>query len=266
MKGLNRRRLAVLLLSGSLLVACGEDTPPPVVLSKGGDSGVGDRGDEDDPKADSVLLRPTLLVWHDFERSDDVIEDRSGNALDGSPKGTVISVDGPDGFGKAALLTGESGYVALSDDFPRSIGAVTVAMWVRTNDAETSLGPFTWITAGGQWGWGFKLGFSGGAEFYYNFGADSPYTRIAGPDSADGKWHHLAATVDESESVVYVDGARQDMGPGIAETLMASETQFPALGASVLEGGVTGYQTVAIDEFQVWTEALTEDEIDALRS
>lgn len=130
---------------------------------------------------------------------------------------------------------------------------------------EGVLGPYQHIGGhGGHWGWGFSLDVNAFVSFDYNFGSDSPWG-LAGGDLSDGEWHHLAATIDEAEAVLYVDGRRRHMLRAPLGALMAGSTQLPALGASVLEGGVTGLSTVTIDEFMVWSEALPPEEIQALR-
>tara|TARA_B100000424_G_scaffold68379_1_gene50718 strand:- start:299 stop:4282 length:3984 start_codon:yes stop_codon:yes gene_type:complete len=151
-------------------------------------------------------------------------------------------------IGTSALtFDGTDDQVVIADDNSLDFTtAMTMECWVKTTDAE---GTFV-VKQGGY----YRIEtVSGKASFLIYTGSNK---RVTGTSTVnDGKWHHIAATYDQTNMKIYVDGKLENT---LAETgtISTSSTQL-ILGS---EGSAT-YFTGSLDEIRLFNVAKTELQI-----
>ncbi len=175
------------------------------------------RGESADafPSAGAEEMRADAVAWWSFDETDGTdVRDRLG-AHHGSLIDRVDRSSGPRG---GALAFYGRGYVDLGRD-PRldlGTGDFTIHAWIATRQAR----PQVWVILDKRTTVGYHLY----RYHLYNYRgqlglqlADGLFTNFEGPFIADGRWHHVAVTVDRDRGDGirwYVDGtetgARQD--------------------------------------------------------
>ncbi|HSH10086.1 MAG TPA: sulfatase-like hydrolase/transferase, partial [Oceanipulchritudo sp.] len=171
--------------------------------------------------------------------------------------------------GKSVL--GLSSMGPLSQDRPR-----TVAMWLRTTSPDRQI----LFNTTSFWGKGrdfFNLSLNNGRLEVVLM--QDKVKAATGIRINDGDWHHVAvvvpfkgATLDDVQ--LYVDGVRQDEVDTIGGTSPIKTGQANWIGIGVIlsrssfkleeEMGMAAF-TGALDDFALWTRALTAAEIAALK-
>jgi len=169
--------------------------------------------------ADSVVGAANLIAWYRFKSMNDPGADSSKTGSHGAffGDGVVVGIDPQRGY--VGIFNGSA-----NEAFPPSVQAdMTLAMWLQTSMPGTGM-------EGNLWSEGSSLldGESGGPVNDYGwtllgshvaFGVGNPDQTFDSKTSVvDGKWHHLAATRDNTTGAVilYLDGANDGGGKGAA--------------------------------------------------
>ncbi|MGD9497202.1 MAG: LamG-like jellyroll fold domain-containing protein, partial [Armatimonadota bacterium] len=87
----------------------------------------------------------------------------------------------------------------------------------------------------------------------------STLIRVAAPDWEEGQWHHLAVTWDAERYRLFVDGEAAGESPAIA--LPAQGRWELAIGTAYPGWAYLGDEKTAIDEFAIWPEPLSAEQI-----
>jgi hypothetical protein len=199
-----------------------------------------------------------LVAWWAFDESPDtpVAFDWSGHRHGGRLRGAKRA-PGHDGGG---LLCDGGAVVVDSDDAFNVKAGVSIACWVKTDQAGQGN---TWMVnrvyAGGT-DTGYRLGVLAGAPCF-----EVPFTSFSHHLSADvllpaGKWTHLCGTFDGQVIRIYVDGVEhgQMARPG---PVHASDLPI-TLGS--YEAGHAAYFRGVLDEVLLYGRALTPAEVQGL--
>ncbi len=206
------------------------------------------------------------LIYYSFdEDGGDIVVDESGNGKNAMLEGGV-KWSGEGRKGGALHFEGTDGFVRLPDNIAKQLDTMTIALWVK-------------LDANPMWARVFDL--SGSKGFMYltlNSGDPAGYTRfsiyVGNPDTepvlsipADtfelNTWYHIAVTASQDEYSLYVNGEEKATLP---------VTHSPSeIGSDVLMSNYLGksqfedpYFAGFMDEFYLYTEALTEEEVAAL--
>ena len=215
-------------------------------------------------------LGASLAVHWPFDTwpSGQQVEDASGNRNHGKLAGNVYAVDGP--VGKALRFDGQINDVTSPDFLKVAMERenFTVAMWFKTTwSKEEGLTIFDYgqddsTYPGVIFQYRVTEGELGRLETYLAKIGQGGYilSRPHPPKINDGKWHHLALTVDrKGEAVSYIDGNavhRQDIS---ADSSAALACRGGArLGRS--RNGKADFE-FALDDFRVYSTALSQDEV-----
>ena len=181
------------------------------------------------------------------------VQDSSGNNLHGTIVGTPNYVAGITGM--ALELDGEDDHVDCGTAANFDItGQITLAAWVRTNDAGNGQhNPY--ITKGDQT-YGLKHASNNSMEFFIYEG---DWHTIQSPvgDAFNGVWHHVAGTYDGSQLKLFVDGGQAailDYTGSIATGTYPVNLGRNSQNTDRFYGG-------AIDEARIYNRALSEGEI-----
>ena len=206
-----------------------------------------------------------LIIYYDYEEiQDGWILDRSGNGIDGRIEGTVSLADGPHGkagfFEKGSYLDLDGPNVP-QDLIPKD--AFSITAWVSIENTGEHHAIFnarasdeTWLThpeardTSNQYRWLLR---TDGGSTIFDVRAGEPKV---------GEWVHFAGTYSRADGVgiLYIDG--QEAGREDAREADAPVAGDWGLGARV------GYNidnarpfTGLMDDFAIWSNALTPDEV-----
>jgi len=206
--------------------------------------------------------------WNFNEGSGTVVADSSGNGNNGVlySYGNVTWVPGV--TGTALQFNGSFGAVHMLDSASLDPPVVSVAVWVKNLGSP---GDFRYIIDKGAnrciaGSYGLYTGPTGGLMFYIAHDSGAQYTRSpdAGPAVWDGAWHLVVGTYDGTTIRLYVDGRQIGAGtpyPGtVAYDLPASNDLFIGSYPNCANRTFLG----TIDNLEIWNEALTQAEVDAL--
>jgi hypothetical protein len=168
----------------------------------------------------------------------------TGSPTLGSPGGVT---DGD----AAATLDGSSQYgsVPPSIDFTNSM---TVEAWVKTSDLSSNQS-VVWRQDTSEPSYGLEVE-AGQPKALFNAGHFGVVT-LADSNSIDSGWHYLAATFDNGEATLYVDGTAVDS----AETYFSQINTFsdgPLLIGSFSSDG-SGFFDGSVDEVALYPTALS---------
>ena len=207
----------------------------------------------------------------------DTVKDLAGNydaTIKGDPK--II----PGRHGQAIEFDGINDYVYLTalKGFGSHLGTFSIDFWIRTGPTWTWTTLFKTLSdvpIRESMGWAIDLNRSAMPGFPYAKGVTHFYVRDKNgkhlpaeidADIYDSKWHHIGWVVEDASSntcKIYVDGVAQEVEYGDVKTPEDFiDFQYPVyLGAANNRGNIERLCRAAVDEFRIYTKALTAAEI-----
>jgi hypothetical protein len=199
--------------------------------------------------ASTYAADPDLVVYLSMDEGQgDLVADISGNGHDGEIVGDAQWIDGK--YGRAIeLVTAEAEIQIPDDPALDQLQAMTVEIWVR-QDTHQATGL---IQKGGDWpDISYLLQPWSDQQIY--FGVQETASRaITKPgDYPLEEWYHLAGTYDGETLAVYINGEEKASAPAPVDQM--PDTTQPLQVGNRLMG--------AIDEFVMYSRALTEAEIE----
>lgn len=215
--------------------------------------------------ADSVIKDADLSVHYGFEEGKGaVVKDDSPNGNDADIIGKAGWEDGPPGFGKALVFDGKTDVDMRGKDFKKKPkDAVSICVWVKHSGAGDAQSLFDVISdvAGAQGLYHVEIRPGGFRWFHRNTANTTVFNINPGPVLPSDKWVHFAGTYDSKSGkiVTYVDGKQTHDGKGDGE-LAQNWNQRAGIGHHVQGRWLNG----SIDEFYIFTRALTVSEVKAV--
>lgn len=166
--------------------------------------------------------------------------------------------------GARVFVPASSQYFIQAYDGVTGAAARSVQVWFKTTSA-----------GGANTNCVFGHGSSAGAglQWLCNIESGVIWVRCAGGNTAsagtgynDGNWHHLVITFTASGNVtniaIYVDGSSLSVTTTGTTALNTTATDFYIGNSS--SGGITTTFSGTLDEFGLWSRALTSDEVTSL--
>ncbi|HUU16517.1 MAG TPA: LamG-like jellyroll fold domain-containing protein, partial [Sedimentisphaerales bacterium] len=206
---------------------------------------------------------PSLVIYYSFDEVSDIVADQSGKGHDGVVVGDVTAE--PEGMYNGAANFASGSYLDLdgpsipAEDIPTS--AITLAAWIKCANTGGDHEIFsarasdeTWLThpepkSSGDIRWLLR-----------SYGGTTIFQILAGTMTWD-EWLHFAGTYDKesAKAALYING----------ELIEEIDVENPADIAGDWDlGARVGYTidnarpfTGLMDEFRMYTRALTQDEI-----
>ena len=138
-------------------------------------------------------------------------------------------------------------------------GDFTIEAWIKTTGSgyQTVIATDS-LNASGHLGYWFGLTPAGYVGIQL-FDGDFSWSTITGTTNVnDGNWHHIAASCDQTNLYIIVDGVQEGTGA----------YYNPVYGSHALDVGVDqegNYITGAIDDLRIWTKTLSAAEIAAAK-
>lgn len=213
--------------------------------------------------AGSVIKDADLSVHYGFEEGKGaVVKDDSPNGNDADIIGKAGWEDGP--FGKALIFDGKTDVDMRGKDFKKKPkDAVSICVWVKHSGAGDAQSLFDVISdvAGAQGLYHVEIRPGGFRWFHRNTANTTIFNINPGPVLPSDKWLHFAGTYDSKSGkiVTYVDGKQTHDGKGDGE-LAQNWNQRAGIGHHVQGRWLNG----SIDEFYIFTRALTASEVKAV--
>ena len=229
------------------------------------------------PLAQGGMVKDGLIANWSFDRDTvigDTVKDLAGNydaKMMGGPKivagkhGQAIEFDGVDDYVNLTILKG----------FGPKLGTFSMDLWIKIESAPEILTLFKTLNDGGSMGWAIDLdrsalpGFAyakGVTHFYVRDGKGKHLPAEIEADIYDDEWHHIGWVVEDASSdtcKIYIDGEEQDVVYGDVQAPKEFiEFQHPVvLGGGNNRGTIGWFCKPTVDEFRIYTKALTEQEI-----
>jgi len=196
--------------------------------------------------------------------------DISGNGLDGTINGTVVSTADRSGKPDSAMLFGGASGDNIDIGDPPELqltGAMTLAAWVMLDSTNTNNSRiFAKAGGGGARSWSLNIeassgGVSNPATFQVSADGGSNISVISPEPLPTDEWVHMAGVYRPSEATeVYVNGELMNRN-----TTNIPASQFSDNGRTVLIGSRNNCSNCgwvgAIDDVRIYDHAMTESEI-----
>jgi len=211
----------------------------------------------------TVETDPSLVIYYDFDEVGDIVTDQSGKGHDGAVVGDVTAE--PEGMYNGAANFANGGYLDLdgvnfpAEDIPTS--AITLAAWIKCANTGGDHEIFNARASDESWIMHPEPKSSGDIRWLLrSYGGTTIFQIRAGTMTWD-QWLHFAGTYDKEsgKAALYING----------ELIEEIDVESPAdlagdwdLGARV---GLTIDDarpfTGLMDEFRMYTRALSQDEV-----
>ena len=201
-------------------------------------------------------LQRNVLAYYSFDRDGGTrAVDISGMDFHGTVRGAEYIEEGR--LGGAMRFDGEDDFIQIAPEV--SLRAFTVAAWVRTQTSALNNRRIFMLDQGKAC-CAFESNTRGGTEFGVAGGSYDGATAVTEYDwrLEPGRWTHVAVTFTGSEVRLYRDGVRTETGPVTMDRL----TGTAYVGGMDAHDG--RYWSGAIDEFAVFSRALTDGELEHL--
>jgi hypothetical protein len=200
----------------------------------------------------------SLCGWWPFDDgSGTVAVDASGKAVNGTLFGNP-AWDREGKHGGSLTFDGVDDYVFIDGKF--KYGNYTIAVWFR-DDSPGQRDIISCYAATVLHGILLEVGSDNRLRFLHRFplgtgGGSNLYT----PFSADGNWHHVAATKSATEIALYLDG--KEVGRMADTSVFGATNAFGiCLGALDNDRGLARMFLGAMDDLQIYYRALSAAEI-----
>ncbi|MGM0369930.1 MAG: LamG-like jellyroll fold domain-containing protein [Bacillota bacterium] len=205
-----------------------------------------------------------LVVWYKFDQSaGKVVKDSSGRDNEAHIKGgsswTEGNIDG------ALNLNGENGYVQLPDNILAGVEDITISTWVKQNKVQNWQRIFDF--GSGTDSYMFVAPNSSLPDFRFvlkaSEGSDEELVIKDTALTETGEWKHIAVVLDDNQGIIYEDGKRVATSEMTSNPADLAKTTANYIGKSQYEPDP--YFAGQIDDFRIYSRALSAEEIIALR-
>lgn len=195
--------------------------------------------------------------WKLDETGGTTAADSSGNGNNGTLVNMDPATDWVGGrIGGALEFDGYNDYVDCGNNESLDItGAITLAVWVKTNDAGNS--QYNYFVGKGDTSYAIQHQSSNQIEFFIYDSSSWYNTWYPINTSFNGTWHHLAGTYDGSILRLYVDGIEQDTKAHIGSIESTAYNVY--IGENSQEHNC--YYNGDIDDVRIYDRALDANEI-----
>jgi hypothetical protein len=229
---------------------------------------------------DAASLEPAVLqVYYPFEdeAGTTVVADKSGNHLDALLMGGVDGGSAPPVFdplghtGHGLKLDGaQQQYAALPSRVVAGFDSMSVSCWISLQTAAVWNRLFDFNNGSTVWIYFSPTGWNPttmlpGTHFAVSSGAHlDPEMALTETIPADATWHHVAVVLDKPYFFYYLDGVEKYRMTSMTLTPNDLNATQNWLGRSAYSADP--YLTATIDEFRLYSGALTPAQVAQLAS
>jgi len=206
---------------------------------------------------------PSLVIYYDFDEVGDIVADQSGNGHDGAVNGDVTAE--PEGMFGGAANFANGGFLDLdgpsipAEDIPTS--AMTLAAWIKIANTGGDHEIFSARASDESWLIHPEPKSSGDIRWLLrSYGGTTIFQIRAGAVTWD-EWLHFAGTYDKdsAKAALYINGELIEEMDVTDPADIAGDWGLGARVGKTIDDGrpFTGL----MDEFRMYTRALSQDEI-----
>ncbi|MGB1317024.1 MAG: LamG-like jellyroll fold domain-containing protein, partial [Flavobacteriales bacterium] len=151
---------------------------------------------------------------------------------------------------------GSNDYVTINDVATTMTGMTTwsIESWIKADPSQTGKDHIMAVNTTGT-GTVFLFRLDAGILDFY----DGSTGFEVGPDLRDNTWHHVAATYDNGNLNMYIDGVKY--GPFAAQTVSFSNTNRWSLGQEYDGNAKSEFFKGTLNDVRVWNTVKTDQEI-----
>jgi hypothetical protein len=256
------------------------DAAPPVESGAIVDAAEGGPDAAVDSGFDAASLEPAILqVYYPFEddAGSTVVADKSGNHLDAVLMGGVDGGSSPPVFdplghvGHGLKLDGtQQQYATLPSRVVAGFDSMSVSCWISLQTAAVWNRLFDFNNGSTVWIYFSPTGWNPttmlpGTHFAISSGAHlDPEMALTETIPADATWHHVVVVLDRPYFFYYLDGVEKYRMTNMTLTPNDINATQNWLGRSAYS--VDPYLTATIDEFRLYSGALTPAQVAQLAS
>jgi hypothetical protein len=207
----------------------------------------------------AILSQKTLLLHLNMENS---ANDLSGRNFNGTVQGGAIFENNPapTAFSNAYSLSldGINDFITVPHHSDLNSYPISISAWIKTTKTTGFNGIVSKYIYGSKNG--YQLFTSNGMIYGRYFKNSTSYiwdgaTGLSGGPVSDGKWHHVAFTVDAAGGKIYVDGLLKGTRAWTGSPGATTQTDRLSIGF------YDQYFSGSIDEARIYKITLTADEI-----
>ena len=180
---------------------------------------------------------------------------------DSSGKNTVLTLEGGatiSNGGKVNALSLANGGFAKIDSPLSDLSAFTLVAWIKpssvTKDSQAI------AEKGDIENKGWQVYITKDKAYYFSGAAEQPIFSNSGIIQA-GKWQNIVVTWDGDFVKIFVDGAQVGVGPATAPL---NDAPTLLVGARYYGGSASNNFEGTIDEFRLYSQSMTKDEIQVM--
>lgn len=209
---------------------------------------------------------PEVIAYYKFNETGGItVSDSSGNDHHAFVSGEAKWEAGK--FGNAIHLPagGSNAHVILPDGIVRRLGEMTIAAWVKVNVSSNGARIFDFGNGSNAYIYLSPQVSGSQMKFAITVNGSQAEEAVHAPALPAGEWKHVAVTLSGNTGILYVDGV--EVGRNENMTLKPSDlwdTKNNYIGRSSQTSG--SYFNGLIDEFKIFSRALSPDEIARLAS
>lgn len=218
-------------------------------------------------EACAICAKPPLdlVAWWPLDETSGVLAQDVVAAHDGQDVNAPAKV--PGAVSNSRQFNGTSSFIRVNDDPKLNLGTsnLTIDAWINTASGASPQGIVEKRALLPDRGYALYLK---QGQLALLLGDGSSGTEFIGTNTAnlaDGKWHHVAATEDRSDSTtgtkLYVDGSPIAVLPGYSSIADVDNTEKLLIGAQEPSATPTSYFNGKIDEVEIFSRALSGVEV-----
>jgi len=203
-------------------------------------------------------------LWMFDGDEDDVVRDSSENNLNGIIKGDPEWTEGK--FGKALEFDGDGDFVDCGSDESLNLEIFTVTFWFKMPATQgwnhmVSKGSHVASGTPGSVNWGI-ISRSNEAGIKYEIYQDTSWTGVSVTPISLDEWHHVAATYDGENMVLYFDG--ESKGNTLANIKLDESRSFRIGGIATADETSGSFFNGSLDEVGFFNAVLAVDDIQTI--
>ncbi len=158
---------------------------------------------------------------------------------------------------------GANDYVNIATPYTAYTNEITVEVWIKSGTMMMGSGMGQGTADADNMGANVWLLHSNGGTitFFVNDGGTWRSAQST-TDIVNSEWHHVVGVASATETAIYIDGVKENVGAGISSAIQSNSSAVLHLGKDVRFNTASGrLMTGSMDEVRIWNVARTQAEI-----
>ena len=204
-----------------------------------------------------TLEAPSLVAYYKMNDATD-----ETGSYDGTPTNVNFNVAGK--FGNAGDFNGSSSRINLPSNPINGLSNVSFSFWIKPNDITSNQYVLSFINSVDGWnGVGIRISNTGKIQVVRANSGTVTTTENSTTTLSLNVWQHVAVSVQQSGTVIYIDGSSD--GTFSNTPFTTNNTGSFDIGMNEYSSGVTqAFTDASIDQIRIFDRAITADEVTTL--